>query len=72
MERVAPSVDLYATWAPIPYVVNGVRFISGKYYKDEKGNWIAPEEGGLSVSSLWRVKEEYSAILDEIFTEGTR
>ena len=72
MERVAPSVDLYATWAPIPYVVNGVRFISGKYYKDEEGNWIAPEEGGLSVSSLWRVKKEYSAILDEIFTEGTR
>ena len=68
MERVTPSVDLYATWAPIPYVVNGVRFISGKYYKDEEGNWIAPEEGGLSLSSLWRM-EEYSVILDEIFAE---
>ena len=47
--------------------LDNIRFFSGKYYKDDQGDWISPEKGGLSEQSIWRHKEEYERILDEIF-----
>lgn len=46
-----------------------IRFLSGKYYKDEQGNWIAEEEGGLTENSIWKWRAEHVAILDEIFLQ---
>ena len=65
--KVAPSVNLYATWAPKRSIAEDIRFISAKYYKDAFGNWVSQEEGGLSDTSIWKLDEEYRAILDEIF-----
>lgn len=44
-----------------------VRFISKKYFKDESGNFIEEEKGGLKNSSIWRQKKEYQMLLEEVF-----
>lgn len=44
-----------------------IRFISKKYYKDERGIFIAPEEGGLAEDSIWRWNPEYVTLLEETF-----
>ena len=46
-----------------------IRFISKKYYKDEQGNWIAPEEGGLSEHSVWRKNQEYANLLEQVWQQ---
>lgn len=44
-----------------------VRFISKKYYKDEKGNFISEAMGGLQEKSIWRLECDYQEILDRLF-----
>uniref|UniRef100_UPI004055F0D7 InlB B-repeat-containing protein n=1 Tax=Agathobacter sp. TaxID=2021311 RepID=UPI004055F0D7 len=43
-----------------------VRFISGKYYKDENGNFVSEKYGGLTEDSIWKT-EGYRVILDALF-----
>lgn len=43
------------------------RFLSGKYFKDESGNFMLPEHGGLWNNSIWRLDESYTQCLDMIF-----
>lgn len=43
-----------------------VRFLSGTYYKDENGNFVAEENGGLMQNSIWKMGV-YQTILDELF-----
>lgn len=47
-----------------------VRFISAKYYKNEQGEWIDEQAGGLLANSIWRLEETYRNILDELFLEA--
>lgn len=43
-----------------------VRFISKKYYKDENGNFVSEENGGLMKNSIWKTMR-YGTLLDELF-----
>lgn len=43
-----------------------VRFISGKYYRDDNGHWISEEDGGLQRNSIWKNRAEYRALLDAL------
>ena len=49
-------------------IKGNVRFISKKYYKDEYGNFITEENGGLKQDSIWKT-DRYQAILDILFFE---
>lgn len=49
-------------------IKGNVRFISKKYYKDEHGNFVTEEHGGLQKDSIWRT-DEYKTILDILFLE---
>lgn len=44
-----------------------VRFISKKYFKDEKGKLISEIMGGLAEDSIWRLDETYRALLEQLF-----
>lgn len=44
-----------------------VRFISSKYFRDESGNLISEEMGGLTEDSIWRWDESYRGLLEEVF-----
>lgn len=45
------------------------RFISSRYFKDEEGNFVEQESGGLDENSIWRLDEEYSGVLDVLFAK---
>lgn len=52
---------------PANRVWGKVRFISGRYFKDENGNLISEELGGLDDDSIWRLEEEYRGLLEKLF-----
>ena len=41
-----------------------IRFISSRFYKDEAGNLLNPEKGGLELNSVWRDNANYSSLLE--------
>lgn len=47
------------------YFLGEVRFISRRYYKDAKGNFITEEEGGLKERSVWKWDSLYEKLLDQ-------
>ena len=59
------TICLYAVKGPAAPI--HIRFISESYYKDENGNWIAEEDGGLWDDSIWKIDSSYTNILDSLF-----
>lgn len=59
------TITFYAFAEPNPKIV--VRFISGKYYKDAEGKWVAEDAGGLWADSVWKTDMEYTRLLDALF-----
>ena len=45
-----------------------VRFISSRFYKDEDGNLLEPEKGGLELNSVWRENANYSSLLESVLS----
>lgn len=45
-----------------------VRFISSRFFKDNKGNMISSSEGGLEETSIWRRKNEFYNLLDLVLS----
>lgn len=52
---------------PAQKVTGNLRFISSKYFKNENGNLLNQEEGGLEKDSIWRLDEEYRGLLEMLF-----
>ena len=67
----ASDVHLTANAEENPYhmdtLTGKVRFISKKYFKDEKENLISESMGGLDSDSIWRLDETYRALLEQLF-----
>ena len=49
-----------------------VRFISEKYFWDETENLISETQGGLAEDSIWRKREDYRKLLENLFKEKRR
>lgn len=47
-----------------------VRFISSKYFCDSDGNLLQEEAGGLREDSVWRHKEEFYRLLEEVLKKA--
>ena len=52
---------------PEEKIYGRVRFISEKYFWDEKKNLIREEMGGLAENSIWRWDENYRILLEKLF-----
>lgn len=46
-----------------------VRFISNHFFKDDAGNLISYEDGGLEKTSIWRTNESYRNLLWDVLNE---
>jgi len=52
---------------PKEKIFGRVRFISDKYFWDEKKNLISEKMGGLEEDSIWRWNEAYRGLLENLF-----
>lgn len=46
-----------------------IRGISGKYWKDENGNFVDKDSGGLDDNSVWRTNPAYTKQLDDALAD---
>ena len=46
--------------------VRYIRFISSRFYADETGSLLAPEKGGLELTSVWRDNDSYKSVLERV------
>lgn len=46
-----------------------VRFISPEFFKDEYGNLVPEEKGGLEETSVWRMDEQRRSLLERVLEE---
>ena len=44
-----------------------VRFLSKRYFRDDEGELVKEENGGLWNTSVWRWDEEYQGLLNQLF-----
>lgn len=49
-----------------------VRFISGQFYKDDAGNLVPENQGGLEKNSVWRINENYASLLSDVLSNSKR
>ena len=68
--RTRKEIQVYIVEVPLypeEKIYGRVRFISKSYFKDENGNLVEEESGGLATDSVWRLDESYRMILEHLF-----
>lgn len=58
------SITIVDTTVKKSNKVRYIRFISSRFYADDTGSLLAPEKGGLELTSVWRNNDSYKSLLE--------